>query len=127
LFRTLECDSASYILSLLRPQKSITYLSFWKMVSPKIIWVCHHGFRASFRNLDSILETPVEGLEEVASNFLLDVEEKIRQRAIENALRKITKEGGKGLRELRSLVSSINYDSTSSKARGSNRERAFRI
>ena len=69
------------------------------------------------------METPVEGLEEVASNFLLDVEEEIRQRATENALRKITKEGGKGLRELRSLVSSINYDSTSSKARGSNRER----
>ena len=66
-------------------------------------------------------------MEEVASNFLLDVEEKIRQRATENALRKITKEGGKGLRELRSLVSSINYDSTSNKARGSNRERAFRI
>ena len=73
------------------------------------------------------METPVEGLEEVASNFLLDVEEEIRQRATENALRKITKEGGKGLRELRSLVSSINYDSTSSKSRGYNRERAMNV
>ena len=56
------------------------------------------------------METPVEGLEELASNFLLAVEEKIRQRAAGNALSKKTKGGGKGLRELRSLVSSINYD-----------------
>ena len=72
----------------------------------------------------SFLETPVEGLEELASNFLLAVE-KIRQRATVNALSKKTKGGGKGLRELRSLVSSINYDSASGKARGSNRERAL--
>ena len=70
------------------------------------------------------METLVESLEELASNFLLAVEEKIRQRAAANALSKKSKGGGKGLRELRSLVSSINYDSTSSKARGSNRERA---
>ena len=80
-------------------------------------------FQSKFQEFGSFLETPVEGLEEVASNILLDVEEKIRQRATQNALRKITKGEGKGLRELRSLVSSINYDSASGKARGSNRER----
>uniref|UniRef100_A0A7N2LDT8 Reverse transcriptase zinc-binding domain-containing protein n=1 Tax=Quercus lobata TaxID=97700 RepID=A0A7N2LDT8_QUELO len=51
----------------------------------------------------SFLETPIEGLEELASNFLLAVEEKIRQRAAGNALNKKTKGGGKGLRESRSL------------------------
>ena len=70
------------------------------------------------------METLVESLEELASNFLLAVEEKIRQRAAGNALRKKPKGLGKGLRDLRSLMSSINYDSTSGKARGSNRERA---
>ena len=63
-------------------------------------------------------------MEELASTFLLAVEEKIRQRAAGNALRKKSKGRGKGLRELRSLMSSINYDSASGKARGSNRERA---
>ena len=63
-----------------------------------------------FQDFGSFLEIPVEGLEELASNFLLAVEEKIRQRAAGNALSKKTKGGGKGLRELRSLVSSINYD-----------------
>ena len=63
-----------------------------------------------FQDFGSFLETLVEGLEELASNFLLAVEEKIRQRAAGNALSKKTKGGGKGLRELRSLVSSINYD-----------------
>ena len=71
------------------------------------------------------METPIEGLEELASNFLLTVEEKIRQRAVANALVKKPKDGGKGLRELRSLVSFINYDSESGKARGSNREMAL--
>ena len=66
-----------------------------------------------FQNFGYFLETPVEGLEELASNFLLAIEEKIRQRAAGNALSKKTKGGGKGLGELRSLVSlvsSINYD-----------------
>ena len=63
-----------------------------------------------FQDFGSFLETLVEGLEELASNFLLAVEEKIRQRAAGNALSKKTKGGGKGLRELRSLVSSFNYD-----------------
>ena len=110
---------------MLRPKKSITKLSFWKMVSLEIILVCHHGFQSKFQKFGSFLETPVESLEELASNFLLAVEEKIRQRATVNALSKKTKGGGKGLRELRSLVSSINYDFASSKARGSNRERVL--
>ena len=109
---------------MLRPKKSITKLSFWKMVSLEIILVCHHGFQSKFQKFGSFLETPVESLEELASNFLLAVEEKIRQRAAGNALRKKSKGRGKGLRELRSLMSSINYDSASGKARGSNRERA---
>ena len=67
-------------------------------------------FQSKFQEFGSLLETPVEGLEELASNFLLAVEEKIRQRAAGNALSKERKGGGKGLRELRSLVSSINYD-----------------
>ena len=41
-----------------------------------------------FQDFGSFLETPVEGLEELASNFLLAVEEKIRQRAAGNALSK---------------------------------------
>ena len=61
----------------------------------------------------------------LASNFLLVVEEKIRQRAVANALSKKTKGGGKGLKELMSLVSFINYDSASGKARGSNKEMAL--
>ena len=77
-------------------------------------------FQGKFQEFGSFLETPIEGLEELASNFLLAVEEKIRQRAAANVLSKKTKGGGKGLRELRSLVSSINYN-----ARGSNRERAL--
>ena len=109
---------------MLRPKKSITKLSFWKMVGLEIILVCHHGFQSKFQKFGSFLETPVESLEEFASNFLLAVEEKIRQRAAGNALRKKSKGRGKGLRELRSLMSSINYDSASGKARGSNRERA---
>ena len=109
---------------MLRPKKSITKLSFWKMVSLEIILVSHHGFQSKFQKFGSFLETPVESLEELASNFLLAVEEKIRQRAAGNALRKKSKGRGKGLRELRSLMSSINYDSASGKARGSNRERA---
>ena len=64
-------------------------------------------------------------MEELASNFLLAVEEKIRQRAVVNALSEKKRGGGKGLRELRSLVSFINYDSASGKARGSNREMAL--
>ena len=70
------------------------------------------------------MENSIEGLEELASNFLLAIEEKIRQRTATNALSKKPKGGGKGLRELKSLVSSINYDSASGKAKGSNRERA---
>ena len=81
-------------------------------------------FQSKFQDFGSFLETSVEGLEELASNFFLAIEEKIRQRASENAFGKKKKDGGKGLRELRSLVSSINYDYASSKARGSNRERA---
>ena len=109
---------------MLRPKKSITNLSFWKMVSLEFILVCHHGFQSKFQKFGSFLETPVESLEELASNFLLAVEEKIRQRAAGNALRKKPKGRGKGLRELRSLMSSINYDSASGKARGSKREKA---
>ena len=81
-------------------------------------------FQSKFPEFGSFMETLVEDLKELASNFLLVVEEKIRQRATKNALRKKTKGGGKGLRELRSLVSSINYDSASGKARGSKREKA---
>ena len=58
-------------------------------------------FQSKFQEFGSFLETPVEGLEELASNFLLVVAEKIRQRAVVNALSKKTKGGGKGLRELR--------------------------
>ena len=42
-----------------------------------------------------------------------------------NALSKKKKGGGKGLWELRSLVTSINYDFASGKARGSNREKGY--
>ena len=52
------------------------------------------------------METPVEGLEELASKFLLTVEEKSRQRAVEIVLRK-TIEGRrtrfKGVKELGEL------------------------
>ena len=85
-------------------------------------------FQCKFLEFDSFLETSVEGLEELTSNFLLVVEEKIRQRVAKNALRKTKKKkskgAGKGLRELRNLVNSINYDSTFVKSRGSNRKRA---
>lgn len=45
-------------------------------------------FQCKFLEIGSFLETSVEGLEELASNFLLVVEKKIRQRAAKNALRK---------------------------------------
>ena len=70
------------------------------------------------------METLVEGLEVFSSNFLLAIKEKNRQGLQRMFWEKKSKGGGKGLRELRSLVSSINYDSASSKSRGSNRERA---
>ena len=48
-------------------------------------------FQCKFLEFDSFLETSVEGLEELTSNFLLVVEEKIRQRVAKNALRKTKK------------------------------------
>lgn len=80
--------------------------------------------RSKFQEFDTFLETPVKGLEELATNFLLVVEEKFRQRAAENAQNK-TKGGGEGLQELRSLFSFVNYDSSSVKSHSSNWERAL--
>ena len=71
-------------------------------------------FQSKFHGFDNFLETSVEGLEEVATSLLLAVEAKMKQREFELfAQKKKIKGGGRGLQELQSLFSSVNYDSSS--------------
>ena len=83
-------------------------------------------FQSKFQGLDNFLETSVEGLEEVATSFPLAVEVKMKQRESElSAQRKKIKGGRRGLRELQSLFSSINFNSSSVRPRSVSRERAL--
>ena len=62
-------------------------------------------FQSKFQGFDDFLETSVEGLEEVATSFLLAVEAKMKQRKFElSAQKKKIKGGRRGLRELQSLT-----------------------
>ena len=83
-------------------------------------------FQSKFQGFNNVLETLVEGLEEVATSFLLAVEAKMKQREFElSAQKKKIEGGGRGLRELQSLFNSINYDSSSVRPRSVSRERAL--
>ena len=83
-------------------------------------------FLSKFQGFDNFLETSVEGLEKVATSFLLAVEAKMKQREFEFfAQKKKIQGGGRGLQELQSLFSSVNYDFSSVRPCSVSRERAL--
>ena len=96
------------------------------------MWIIQRGkyhsewFQRRFNNFDSFLGTSLEGLGDQATEFLLAVEAKLKQRAEVNKLTHGVKSSGvKGLRELKGLFSSINYGSTSARRSGTNRARVL--
>ena len=85
-------------------------------------------FQKRFNNFDSFLGTSLEGLEDQLTEFLLAVEAELNRRAEVNKKPCGLKgSGGKGLRELKGLFSSINYGCTSPRRSGINRNRVLSV
>ena len=85
-------------------------------------------FQSRFNGFDDLLGTSLQGLEEQATNFLLVVEDELKQRVdLEQNTRNLKNSGVKGIRELMGPFSSINYGSTSARRRGNIRDRALLV
>ena len=79
--------------------------------------------QSRFKRFDNFLATPLKGLENQATTFLLAVEAELHRRAaLEKKARDLKSSGVKGIRELKGLLSSINYGSTLTRRSGINRE-----
>ena len=83
-------------------------------------------FQSQFQSFNDFMGISLKGLEVQTTKFLLAVEHMIQERADEAKKQKQgSKSGGKGIRELRALFSSINYCESSTKHRGISRDRAL--
>ena len=75
---------------------------------------------------DDFLGTSLKGLEELATTFLLAVENEIQQRAFKDKIDKSEKSSGrKGIRELRGLFSSVNYGSVPARRSSYGKDKAL--
>ena len=85
-------------------------------------------FQSRFNEFGDFLGTSLNGLEEQATNFLLDFEAKLQQRAVavKNQL-KMKSSGVKRIRELRGLFSSVNYGSASTRHSSKVRDKALLV
>ena len=83
-------------------------------------------FKDKFSGFHDFLGTSLKGLEEPVVDFLLAVENEIQQRTFKEKIDKSEKSSGrKGIRELRSLFSSINYGSMPSRHTSYGKDRAL--
>ena len=85
-------------------------------------------FQSRFNEIGDFLGTSLNGLEEQATNFLLDFEAKLQQRAVaEKNQLKMKSSGVKGIRKLRGLFSSVNYGSASTRHGSEVRDKALLV
>ena len=70
-----------------------------------------------------VLGASFEGYEEQLLSILQDIEQRRNNQGVEKV--KGVKSGGKGSRELRNLISNINYDVGSAKKRGTTRDKGL--